>query len=297
MNEEPAVKGEDARPGLSRRARRAIITMLAIAAVVVPLSAWLGPRVNAEAPPARGPLVGGDLHAVAMLAGRTFVSGHSGAAYLADGAPWRSIPTLDDRDVMAWAATPNALLGAGHRGLYVSRDDGRSFSEARARLASSDVHALGAAQNLVYLASPEAGLLISDDGGDTFRARSDVGSGFMGSIAVDPADPRRAIAADMQLGSLLTTDGGATWERLRDHGTGDALSAAWNPRNPRQVVVLGAQGAARSSDAGESWSRVSVPATSRAIAFDDNGVLNVVALVGGRATVLRSEPGGWRSVR
>lgn len=70
------------------------------------------------------------------------------------------------------------------------------------------MHALGAAGDTVYLASPRAGLLASSDGGRSWQTRNaDAGRGFMGTILVDSADPAHLIAPDMQSGLVASADG------------------------------------------------------------------------------------------
>ncbi len=66
--------------------------------------------------------------------------------------------------------------------------DSTTFTKVSTEGAVSDVHAAGAAGDAAYLASPQTGLMASDDGGRTWQPRNtQVGQGFMGTILVDPA--------------------------------------------------------------------------------------------------------------
>jgi photosystem II stability/assembly factor-like uncharacterized protein len=276
------------------RGKRAMLAMLAVAAIVVPVSAWLGQR-DSGGSAANGPTVGGDLHVVAAFDGRLFVSGHNGAGYLDTPGGWTQIASLDDKDGMGWAKTPQALLVGGHAGLYSSTDGGLSFSKAGADLPVTDVHALGSNGDTVYLASPQAGLFVSEDGGKTFAKRNEVGASFMGTITVDPADPAHAVAPDMQNGAVVTTDGGATWKKLG--GPGGTMAVAWNPVDLAQIVVIGMDGAAISTDAGKSWSAFSVPDGTSAAAYDAGGQLYAAVLQGSRAHVFKLSGKTWTALK
>lgn len=183
--------------GLSPKARRYVFPFMSLAVAVVIVGS-VASRPGAS-DGAGGPRAGGDHHAVDQLGDRLFVSGHRGAAFRAAADGWKQIESLDDKDVMAWTASGQTVLAGGHSGLYGSTDDGSTFSQV-ARLPVSDVHALGASDQRVYLASPEAGVLVSNDGGTTFDQASSTGQDFMGAIWIDPADPDTAIAPSMQAG-------------------------------------------------------------------------------------------------
>jgi len=270
--------------------------MLVVAAIVVPLSSWLGPRVSGTSgSAATGPTVGGDLHALTLAGSRLFVSGHAGAGYLDRPGNWTQIASLDSQDGMGWAQTPSGVLVGGHKGLYFSSDDGATFRRASAKLPATDIHALGSAGKTVYLASPQAGLLVSKDAGASFEQRNRIGSGFMGTIMVDPANPKRAIAPDMELGALMTTDGGNTWKKLG--GPGGTMSVAWNPSTSERIVVIGMDGASVSTDAGKSWSSLPVPAGTAAATYDTQGNLYAATLKGDRALVFRQASNEWKPVR
>jgi len=281
------------------RGRRAILVMLVVAAIVIPLSAWLGPRVSGNSgntdPRATWPTVGGDLHALTLSGKRLFVSGHSGAGYLDIPGDWTQISSLDNKDGMGWAQTSNGVLVGGHEGLYFSNDDGATFRRATTKLPAKDVHALGAAGNTVYLASPQAGLLVSNDSGASFSRRNQIGSGFMGTINVDPADPTRAIAPDMKFGALITTDGGTNWKKLG--GPAGTMSVAWNHADSQQIVVIGMDGASTTSDGGKRWTTLPVPSGTSVATYDPQGNLYVAALKGNHAQVFRRDDNGWVSVR
>lgn len=277
--------------GLSPRARRFVVPFLALAVVIVVLS-YFGSRKSDE-PSGTGPVVGGDLHAVGALGSRIFVGGHNGAGYRLGSGGWRQIGSLDDKDVMGWASTGHGVLAGGHTGLYASTNRGVSF-EPVAGLPVSDVHALGASSSVVYLASPEAGTLVSTDGGATFKPRSSAGRDFMGTIWVDPKDPNTAIAPSMQDGAVRTTDGGATWTPIGS--TPGAMAVAVDATGSR-LIVVGMEDVQLSTDGGSSWSSLAVPAGTSTAAYTDSGDLVVAALVGTRAIAYRQAGTKWDRLR
>ena len=235
------------------------------------------------------PYVGGDLHVLTNVGGRLYVGGHDGAAVSADGGrTWDGLESLRGADPMGWAETTDAMLVGGHPGLYRSTDNGATFAKVTGAGEVPDVHALGAAGNTAYLASPQAGFLVSTDAGATWQPRNaQVGRGFMGTILVDPADPQRLIAPDMANGLVTSTDGGATWARLG--GPGGAMAAAWDPTDTDRVIAIGMADSAISSDGGRSWSPLQVPdGTSTATFSADGATLYVGALEGDTATTYAS---------
>lgn len=276
----------------SQRSRKPVVRVLiSVAGLVAGAAAVALWRGNDSDGNAATPFVGGDLHVVASYDGRLFVGGHQGAATTDSNGNWTQLNSLSNKDAMAWARSSKGILVGGHQGLYVSTDQGQNYEPAATNLQVTDVHALGASGETVYLASPQAGLFTSTDGGRTFTLVSDTGRGFMGSIAVDPRDPSHAIAPDMQAGAVVTTDGGKTWQALG--GPSGGMAVAWNPRDLQDIVVIGMGGSARSHDGGKTWDNLTVPEGTSATAFSDQGDLVVAALDGDQASVYEQSGNTW----
>ncbi|MBA3619081.1 MAG: hypothetical protein H0W56_05715 [Acidothermales bacterium] len=239
------------------------------------------------------PYVGGDLHTITAVDDRLYVGGHDGVAVSADGGQaWAPVPSLGGADAMGWAQTTAGLLVGGHPGLYRSTDDGATFTKTTGEAQVGDVHAVGAAGDIAYLASPQAGLLASRDGGATWEPRNTgVGQGFMGTILVDPADPQRIIAPDMANGLVTSSDGGRTWSVLG--GPGGAMSAGWDPTDTGRLVAVGMSGAALSSDGGRTWTDLQMPEGTSAATFSTDGTtLYAAALDGDTARLYTSTDDG-----
>lgn len=273
--------------GLSPRARRFVFPFLAIAAVMISLS-YVSSRRSEESS-GTGPVVGRDLHAVAELDSRVFVGGHGGAGYRTRTGGWEQIDSLDDKDVMGWASTGSKILAGGHAGLYASTDAGSTFDQVDG-LPVSDVHALGASGDVVYLTSPEAGTLVSNDGGTTFEPRSPAGQDFMGTIWVSPTDSDLAIAPSMRDGAVRTTDGGATWTPLGN--AMGSMGVAVNKTGSR-LLAISVDGARLSTDGGASWTSLDVPDGTSAASYTPAGGLMVAALAGDQANVYQQVGSKW----
>lgn len=272
--------------GLSPRALRVFIPLVALAVVVVMVGSLTGRRSQDDG---SGPTVGGDLHALGQLGDRVFVGGHGGAGFHVPAGGWTQIDSLDDKDVMGWASTGATILAGGHAGLNISRDNGSTFAQAQ-DLPVSDVHALGASGERVYIGSPEAGILVSNDAGKTFARISETGQDFMGTIWVNPADPDVAIAPSMQAGAVKTTDGGATWNPL---GSSSGSMAVAVDSSGRQIVAIGMGGAEQSTDGGNSWTQLEVPDGTSAAAYTSQDDLVAAVLTGDQAEVYQSVAGKW----
>lgn len=270
---------------------------VAAGAAVVALTAgglWVSGRDGNSAPDtAAGAYVGGDLHTLTAAAGRLYVGGHDGVAASTDaGKNWTPVTSLRGADAMGWAVTPAGILVGGHPGLFRSTDGGSTFTKAAGLGQVSDVHALGAAGTTAYLASPQAGLLTSDDGGLSWQpGNSEVGRSFMGTILVDPANPQRLVAPDMQNGLVTSSDGGSTWTSLG--GPGGAMAAAWDPTNTQRLVAVGMNGGAISSDGGRTWTDLTLPTGTSAATFSADGTtLYAGALDGDTARAFASTDAG-----
>ena len=239
-------------------------------------------------------VVGGDLHSVAVVGDALYVGGHAGVGVSRDGGrQWQQVDTLEGADPMGWAVTSDTVLVGGHPGLFRSTDNGTTFARVTGAGAVPDAHALGGAGTTFYLGSPQAGLMVSTDGGRSWQVRNaQAGRSFMGSILVDPKDPQRLIAPDMSAGLTVSGDGGRTWKPLTGSPPG-AMSAAWNPADTRQLIAVGSNGGARSSDGGTTWQQLNVPTGVSAVTYDEAGtVLYAAALDGERARTYRSTDGG-----
>ncbi len=255
---------------------------------------WLVGRggTDSGADPA-GAYVGGDLHSVTVAGGRLFVGGHDGVASSTDqGQHWVQVTSLSGADAMGWAVTPGAMLVGGHTGLFRSADDGLSFTKADGLGQVSDVHALGAAADTVYLASPQAGLLASSDGGSTWQLRNtSVGQAFMGTIMVDRKNPDHLVAPDMQNGVVTSSDGGRTWTALG--GPEGTMSVSLDPTNIQRIVAVGMGGGAVSSDGGRTWADIELPQGTSVVTFSADGTtLYAGALDGQMARISTSIDGG-----
>jgi len=236
------------------------------------------------------PYVGGDLHAVATVGGRLFVSGHDGAGYSDAAGTWTQIGGLSGKDGMGWAAVPGGILVGGHEGLYRSTDRGVTFGPAPGNLPVTDVHALGSSGTTVYLASPQQGLFASTDGGQSWTMRSAAGKSFMGTMAVDPTDPKHLLAPDMASGVTESRDGGRSWRALG--GPSGAMSVAAYPNEASHLVAVGMAGAAETRDGGMTWQPLTVPDGTAVVTLDRSGALVAAVHAGSTAEVYRSTDNG-----
>ena len=241
------------------------------------------------------PVVGGDLHTLTSIDDALYVGGHAAVAVSRDGGrAWEQVPSLEDADAMSWAQTSDALLVGGHPGLFRSTDGGTSFTQVTGDGGVPDAHALGAAGDTVYVGSPQAGLMVSEDGGATWETRNaEAGRSFMGTILVDPADPQRLLAPDMSSGLLASSDGGRTWTSLG--GPQGTMAAAWDPTDTARIVVVGMSESAISPDGGQTWEPLPVPAGTSAATFSADGETLYTAALDGETAVTSASTDGGRT--
>lgn len=175
--------------------------------------------------------------------------GHDGVARSTDGGKqWVQVESLRGADAMGWAFTSHGILVGGHCGLFQSTGRDLIFSKADGLGQVSDVRTLGAAGDTVYLASPQAGLLTSNDAGATWTfGNTSVGQGFMGTILIDPADPEPSRRPRHSERGRDQHRLGQTWKMLG--GPGGTMSVAWDPTNTQRMVAIGmSRGAATKTE-------------------------------------------------
>ncbi len=238
-------------------------------------------------------LVGGDIHTLTMRGSQLVVTGHEHAAVSTDSAKtWKQLKALEGADIMAWATNQKTTFAGGHIGLFVSPLNKNDFKKVAFYKDISDIHSIGASGKYVYLASPQFGLLVSEDFGKTWMPRNTrIGQGFMGSMLVDPKNPLRVLAPDMQSGLLQSIDGGKTWKSLG--GPMGTMAIAWNPKKISEIIAIGMGNAGISKNGGASWSTISLPASAYAIEYSlDGKTLYVATLDTPYAHIFISRDGG-----
>ncbi len=283
-----------ARPATAKTGRRWRPIATAGAAALVAGGIYLATQSGgAGGSDAGAPYVGGDLHTVTAIDGRLYLGGHDGvAASSNEGRSWKPVSSLAGADAMGWGQTSSGLLVGGHPGLYSSTDNGATFTKTTGDSQIGDVHALGAAGETVYAASPQTGLLASGDGGATWTSRNtEVGQTFMGTILLDPSDPAHMIAPDMANGAVTSRDGGRTWTVLG--GPGGTMSVGWDTTDLQRLVAVGMDGGALSHDGGDTWTDLQLPDQTSAAAFSEDGTtLYAAALDADTARVYSSADDG-----
>lgn len=270
--------------------------LFAIGVVVVALRSG---QTDAPAPGVvlSRPVVGDDLHSLVIDPSdpdKLYIGSHQGVSVSTDGGKtWEVVEALNGADAMGWAFTDDAILVGGHPGISVSTDGGATFVQRNDGLPSTDAHALGASEDVIYAGLAGVGTAASTDGGQTWEVRSEeVGGGFMGRILVDPSDDAHLVAPDMGAGAVESTDGGRTWEVLG--GIQGTMWVSWDPTDVGHLIVTGQGSAAQSADGGQTWEPLDIPAGASVVEFspDDSQVLYAAVLEAPEATVFVSTDGG-----
>ena len=233
--------------------------------------------------------------------GSLFVATHTGLFRIetAGAAPKR----IADRyqDTMGFTVVgPDRFLGSGHPdgrdglppflGLIESTDAGESW-DARSLQGESDFHVLEAKDDFVYgygsdWESRQPQFLVSRNGGGSWSKRAEPEP--LLSLAIDPEDPERAVAAG-ERALHATTNAGKGWRPI------DGPSGLLSWPSSERLYSVALEGTVRSSDdGGNTWREVGEVGGEPAAFEATAGEELYVALHDG--TIKRSADGGrsWR---
>jgi hypothetical protein len=169
-----------------------------------------------------------------------------------------------------------------------SRDNGTKWTRCNPTPASAGFcHALAVAPsqtNVVYAGGEVAGagaVYRSTDFGSTWTRTASAPTDTVFSLAVDPGDATRVIAATPD-GAFSTTNSGETWTNL--HG-GNLRAVLLYPSRLDTLVAGGAAGVSISTDGGGTWNPMNAGLDGRqvtALAFADHeGAYLIAGTVGG----------------
>ena len=200
-------------------------------------------------------------------------------------------------DLVVDPVTPGTVyVAAGTGGVWKSTDGGNTLVSAWSDDLPQSMGALAVdPDGTLYAGTGEpdhggggsyygTGVYRSTDGGANWESLGLETTGAIGRIRIDPSDPQRIFAAAQgrlfdtggDRGVFLSEDGGGTWRQVLD-GLNDstgAIDLAVNPGNPD--IVLAAlwdklrfpdgreyggpgSGVHRSTDGGETWTRIGAP--------------------------------------
>lgn len=192
------------------------------------------------------------------------------------------------------AAGSGRLVGSGHPdrkgaipevlGVMQSTDGGRTW-RVLSRLGRADLHTIIFKHGRMYATDAVTGtLLVSRDGGRTFSEQYTPSGVPIDGFEVDPADPRRIVAAS-ETELYRSANGGAAWERI---GQGSGIRLAW-PARDAFYRALKDGSVQRSSDGGTSWETTArvdgEPYRFKAVSRDE------AYLALGDGTILRTRDG------
>jgi photosystem II stability/assembly factor-like uncharacterized protein len=138
------------------------------------------------------------------------------------GRSWRATGPSDLRDhyfghpIVVDGRSPDVVYAGGSRGLFASRNKGRTWSKLLSESSAGHIGAIAldpARAKVLYVGGwgSSGGLVKTDDRGQTW-SKLDLPAGNVGVIEIAPTRPRTVYAEDD--GLWKSRDGGATWQRL-----------------------------------------------------------------------------------
>ncbi|WP_217914777.1 F510_1955 family glycosylhydrolase [Miltoncostaea marina] len=265
--------------------RRARVLLGAATAVLVLLAAACGGGTEAEAPAAESDPIHAHGLGLNPADGALYIATHTGLFRMESGSDEAARVGDRRQDTMGFTvAGADRFLGSGHPdlreglppllGLVESLDRGRSW-EPISLLGKADFHALRATGSFIHGYDASGGrLMISDDGGQTWRVRRPPP---LMDLVVDPDDPSRIVAAS-EGGLIVSRNDGRSWRPLG----GQPGLLAWPRRDALYALSLDGE-LSVSGDGGASWARagrvggrpeaMTAPTSERLIVALEHGAL------------------------
>jgi photosystem II stability/assembly factor-like uncharacterized protein len=155
----------------------------------------------------------------------------------------------------------DTLYAVSGRGIVKSADSGGSWN----KVLSEETLTFGTAwvavapgdggASTVYAGGNGRGVFKSTNGGLTWVTTNSSGliASSIGSLAIDPQNPRRLLAGVGGAGLLKSSDGATNWSRVPALPTWEISSLAIDPWSPATVYATLSDGLHKSVDGGESW--------------------------------------------
>lgn len=199
---------------------------------------------------------GDHLHSLGVTDEGGLLLGLHGGLYRSDnGTAWELVG-LEGQDAMVIASAQQPMFVAGHEVFARSEDGGSTFTELRPTdLPGLDIHAFAQAVvngRVIYAFVVGHGLFASDDAGDTWELRTELGvippDTF--GLAVVGSNADMLMVVGPESGVLHSEDGGRSFIQVLEV---PAWAVAVDPTELGVVWALTSAGLARSDDAGFTW--------------------------------------------
>ena len=165
-----------------------------------------------------------------------------------------------------FVSVQNYLAGLDPFGLFRSTDFGKTWTQLPiVPQLSSPITAIVVAPNGTIIAATYQGLLISTDGGNAWTAGATQGVQNNQALAIAPGSPFTLYLINGQFGLQKSVDGGQTLSQvlpsvaLPSVRLSELARVVVDPRNPGTVYVSDSDVLYRSTNAGQTWSQLSLP--------------------------------------
>ncbi len=222
------------------------------------------------------------------------------------GATWQEIRDLTDINVSALAVDPstrNAIYASAFSGaLYLSNDGGASFtrlgeSAANAPISSLAIVPLAPNARAIYAGTQGSGLLLSNDDGKTWRARSSDLPGVTRVAELAFFSPILYAGTDRGLYRLDQSKPDSQWQIVSaELPTEEPSAIIAHPHNPQSLyVAFISKGIYRTDDGGTQWQSLNRGEFPTRVRFQTLAITTVnapVLYVGTDRGIYRSEDNG-----
>jgi len=291
--------------GTHTRGRNLLIGgfLLVLVALAVVGIVW---RMGAQRGGAGGVLATSDFHALAFSPtdpNTVFFGHHNGIMRSTDGGrTWAALVDRPNFDAMGLAvsrANPRQIFLAGHNIFQVSMDGGASWQPVAHNLPGTDIHGFAMSPddpNRLFAMVAGQGVFQSTDGGRTWQPLGGQLPKDVMALAIGGGTPALLYAGSMSAGVLRSSDAGQSWApAMQGMGAGGVYTLAVSPAAPQTVYAAGDGGLFKSTDGGNTWSKLAFPGANvvtLAISPAQPNLVLAISVQGQQGFVYRSEDGG-----
>lgn len=160
-----------------------------------------------------------------------------------------------------------SVLAGTDGGIYRSDTNGNAWRLVSPAVPIWDIEQSRSNPNVWIAATIGKGVIISRDGGRTWRSTNAQADGHFYSVDISPTNANQMVAVGFGTGIWASTNGGTTWRKIgQPTSTNNSYEVKFDRNSPdRFIVATTEKGIYSTNDMGQTWKRLGM---NGALVFD-----------------------------